>query len=418
MAKERSVCVESRPFVIGLALMFAAGWAAAADSIKIAFIGGLSGTFALQGEEQLKVFNAAADRVNARGGAMGRRIEIVPFDNKANPQDTLIVLKQVIDQDIRYVASTISSVVHAISDAVEKHNSRNPDRPVLVFNFNALDPALTEAKCSFWHFRVEPHTDMQVNALTNAMVKQSGIHKVYLINQDYAYGQSVAAAARQMLKEKRPDIQIVGDDLHPLGKVKDFSPYVAKVRASGADAVLTGNWGNDLSLLIKASNEAGLKADYYTLFGAFFGTPAAIGAAGADRVKTVWSWHINAADPAWEKLLLDYGVKYKAISDVAYIPPFRVVDLLAAAVEKAGSAEPLKVAHALEGMQYDGPTGKSWMRADDHQMIAPLYIMSFVKAGQRGVRHDAEGTGYGWRTDVLVPSEQTIPAIRCKMQRP
>lgn len=418
MATQRSVCREGRRIIIGLAVMFAAGSAAAADAIKIAFIGGLSGTFALQGEEQLKVFQAAAERVNARGGALGYKIEIVPFDNKANPQDTLIVLKQVIDQDIRFVASTISSVVHAISDAVEKHNSRNPDRPVLVFNFNALDPALTEAKCSFWHFRVEPHTDMQVNALTNAMVKQSGIHKVYLINQDYAYGQSVAAAARQMLKEKRPDIQIVGDDLHPLGKVKDFAPYVAKVRASGADAVLTGNWGNDLSLLIKASNEAGLKADYYTLFGAFFGTPAAIGAAGADRVKTVWSWHINAADPAWEKRLLDYGVKYKAVSDVAYIPPFRVVDLLAAAVEKAGSAEPLKVAQALEGMQYDGPTGKSWMRAEDHQMIAPLYIMSFVKAGQRGVKHDAEGTGYGWRTDVLIPSEQTVPAIRCKMQRP
>jgi branched-chain amino acid transport system substrate-binding protein len=287
-----------------------------------------------------------------------------------------------------------------------------------VFNFNALDPALTEGKCSFWHFRVEPHTDMQVNALTDAMVKQSGIRKVYLINQDYAYGQSVAAAARQMLKEKRPDIQIVGDDLHPLGKVKDFAPYVAKVRASGADAVLTGNWGNDLSLLIKASNEAGLKAEYYTLFGAFFGTPAAIGSAGADRMKTVWSWHINAVDPAWEKALLDYGVKYKAVSDVAYIPPFRVVDMLAAAVEKAGSSEPLKVAHALEGMQYDGPTGKSWMRSEDHQMIAPLYIMSFVKAGQRGVRHDAEGTGYGWRTDVLIPSEQTVPAMRCKMQRP
>ena len=404
--------------LIGAATAFSFGAAVAADTIKIAFIGGLSGTFALQGEEQLKVFNAAADRVNARGGVLGKKIEILAFDNKANPQDSLIVLKQVIDQDVRYVASTISSVVHAISDALEKHNSRNPDHPVLLFNFNALDPALTEAKCSFWHFRVEPHTDMQVNALTNAMVKQPGIHKVYLITQDYAYGQSVAAAARHMLKEKRPDIQIVGDDLHPLGQVKDFSPYVAKIRASGADAVLTGNWGNDLSLLIKASNEAGLKADYFTLFGAFFGTPAAIGAAGADRVKTVWSWHMNAASPDWEKRLQEYGSRYKAVADMAYIPPFRVVDMLAAAAEKAGSDEPLKVARALEGMQYNGPTGLSWMRAEDHQMLAPLYVMRFVKAGQAGVKHDAEGTGYGWKTETLLEARDTAPPVRCKMNRP
>lgn len=406
-------------FLAVLALAAAPGGVPAADSVKIAFIGGLSGTFALQGEEQLKVFNAAADGVNARGGVLGgRKIEIVAFDNKANPQDALIVLKQAMDQDIRYVASTISSVVHAISDALAKHNARNPDRPVLLFNFNALDPALTESRCSFWHFRFEPHTDMQVNALTDSMVKQKGLHKVYLLNQDYAYGQSVAAAARQMLLAKRPDIRIVGDDLIPLGKVKDFSPYVAKIRASGADAVLTGNWGNDLSLLIKASNEAGLNAAYYTLFGAFFGTPAAIGAAGADRVKTVWSWHMNAADPEWERRLLQYGVKYRAVSDVAYIPPFRVVEMLAAAIESAQSSDPHKVARALEGMRYTGPTGESWMRAEDHQMLAPLYIMSFVKVGRPGVRYDAEGTGFGWRTDTLIAARDTAPQMRCVMQRP
>ncbi len=406
-------------FVVGMSFAMVLGGAVAADSVKIAFIGGLSGTFALQGEEQLKVFNAAAEMVNSRGGVLGgRRIEIVAFDNKANPQDSLIVLKQAMDQDIRYVASTISSVAHAISEALSKYNSRNPDKPVLLFNFNALDPALTESRCSFWHFRFEPHTDMQVNALTDSMLKHPDMHKVYLLNQDYAYGQSVAAAARQMLVAKRPDIRIVGDDLIPLGKVKDFSPYVAKIRASGADAVLTGNWGNDLSLLIKASNEAGLKATYYTLFGAFFGTPAAIGSAGADRVKTVWSWHINAADPAWEKRLLEYGAKYRAVSDVAYIPPFRVIEMLANAMSSTGSADPLKVASALEGMKYAGPTGESWMRAEDHQMIAPLYVMSFVRAGQAGVRHEAEGTGFGWKTDTLIAAKDTAPQVKCAMQRP
>ncbi len=401
------------------ALALQLGGSLAADTIKIAYINSMSGTFAFQGEEQLKVFNAAADMINGQGGALGgRKIEIVTFDHKANPQEALVILKQVTDQDIRYVASTVSSVAHALSDAVAKYNERNPDRPILFLNFNALDPALTEAKCNFWHFRFEAHTDMQLNALTDSMAKDRSIQKVYLLNQDYAYGQSFAKAAREMLAAKRPDIQIVGDDLIPLGKVKDFSPYVAKIHASGADSVLTGNWGNDLSLLIKASNEAGLKATYYTLLAAFFGTPAAIGAAGADRVKSTYSWNINAADEAWEKRVLQYEARYKSVSDMAYLPPFRVLGMLADAINKTGTTDPLRVAYALEGMRYKGPTGDSWMRVEDHQMIVPLYVLTFAKAGQPGVKHDAEGTGYGWKTDGLIEAKNNVPSVKCQMQRP
>ncbi len=403
----------------GAALLLQLGGALAADTIKIAYINSMSGTFAFQGEEQLKVFNAAAEMINAQGGVLGgRKFEIVTFDDKANPQEALVVLKQVTDQDIRYVASTISSVAHALSDAVAKYNERNPDRPILFVNFNALDPALTEAKCNFWHFRFEAHTDMQLNALIDSMAKERSMQKVYLLNQDYAYGQAFAKSAKEMLAAKRPDVQIVGDDLIPLGKVKDFSPYVAKIRASGADSVLTGNWGNDLSLLIKASNEANLKATYYTLLAAFFGTPAAIGASGADRVKSTYSWNINAADEAWEKRVLQYEARYKSVSDMAYLPPFRVLGMLADAMNKAGTTDALKVAYALEGMRYKGPTGDSWMRVEDHQMMVPVYVLTFAKAGQPGVKHDAEGTGYGWKADGLIEAKSNVPPVRCQMQRP
>ena len=403
----------------GTALLLHLGAALAADTIKIAYINSMSGTFAFQGEEQLKVFNAAADMINAQGGVLGgRKFEIVTFDHKANPQEALVVLKQVNDQDIRYVASTVSSVAHALSDAVAKYNERNPERPILFVNFNALDPALTEAKCNFWHFRFEAHTDMQLNALTDSMAKERSMQKVYLLNQDYAYGQAFAKSAREMLAAKRPDVQIVGDDLIPLGKVKDFAPYVAKIRASGADTVLTGNWGNDLSLLIKSSNEAGLKATYYTLLAAFFGTPAAIGASGADRVKSTYSWSINAADEAWEKRVLQYEARYKSISDMAYLPPFRILGMLAEAMNKAGTTDTLKVAYALEGMRYKGPTGDSWMRVEDHQMMVPVYVLTFAKAGQPGVKHDAEGTGYGWKSDGLIDAKSNVPPVKCQMQRP
>jgi branched-chain amino acid transport system substrate-binding protein len=410
----RIVCLAS-------AAMFA--WnpqsAPAEETVKIAVMVGLSGTNAIYGEGQLNAFNAAAEMLNARGGVLGgRKIEIVPMDHKNTPQEALIQFKRAVDEDIHYVASTVSSIVHALSDAVAKHNARNPGQAVVLLNFNALDPALTEAKCNFWHFRFEPHTDMQLLALTGFMATQGAIRKVYLLNQDYAYGQSVSRGAREQLAAKRPDVSIVADELIPLAKVKDFAPYVAKIRASGADSVLTGNWGSDLSLLVKASKETGLKANYYALLAAGFGTPSAIGAAGADRMKTVYSWHLNATDAKWERALLDFQSKYKTNADLAYLPAFRTVDMVAAAIDKAASADPKKVAYALEAIHVAGPTGDAWMRAEDHQAIGPIYVMSFVKAGQLGVKHDVEGTGYGWKTDVVISAQDVTPPVRCSMERP
>jgi len=401
--------------------LFAAqlGGAIAAEPIKLAVLGPMSGPFALQGEERLKIFQASAELVNARGGVLGgRRIEIVAFDNKSNPQESLIVLKQAIDQEIHFIASSASNVANAISDALVKHNARNPDQRVLFFDFNALDPALTEARCNFWHFRFEVHSDTQVSVLTDYMARQPSIKKVYLLNQDYAFGQAVSKAAKEMLAMKRPDIRIVGDDFVALGKVKDFAPYIAKIRAAGADIVLTGNWGNDLSLLVKAGSEAGLKATFYAILGGYPGTWSGIGTAGGDRVKTLDAWHINAADAAWQKTLLENKTRYNTVSSGAYLPPYRVVEMLAGALGKAGSSDPVKVAYAMEGLKYAGPSGASWMRAEDHQMIAPLYILSLVKAGQAGVKYDEEKTGYGWKTEAFIDAADIVPPIKCQMERP
>ena len=405
--------------VASMAFALYCGVAASAEPVRVAYFGSLSGPFALQGEETLKNLQAAADHVNARGGVLGgRKLEIVPFDNKGNPQESLIVLKQAIDRDIRFVVSGVSNVAHALSDALEKHNQRNPEKAVVFFDYGALDPALTEAKCSFWHFRFESHAEMQVGVLTDYVAKLASVKKVYLINQDYAHGQAVSRVSVEMLAKKRPDIEVVANDFVPLGKVKDFAPYVAKIRASGADSVMTGSWGNDLSLLIKAGNEAGLNVNYYTLLAAFFGTPSAIGTSGVGRVKTIYAWNINAADPVWEKALLEYKAKYHGVTNMDYLPVFRAMEMLASAMKKAGTDDPLKVAYAMEGLGYAGPSGESWMRTEDHQLIAPIYVLDLARSGTPGVKHDAEGTGLGWKVEALVQARDTIPPIRCAMQRP
>ena len=402
-----------RRALLGVALTLAALPAAAQDSIKIGYIDPLSGAFANVGELGVHHFQFAMDRINAKGGVLGKKLELVPLDSKANPQDTQIALKKVIDDGIRFVLQgNGSNVAHAIVDTLSKHNEREPAKAVLFLNYAAVDPALTNDKCSFWHFRFDADADMKMEALTNYIAKQQGIKKVYLINQDYSFGKAVAAAAQAMMKQKRADVQIVGDELHPLGKVQDFSPYVAKIKASGADSVITGNWGNDLSLLVKAAKDAGLNVDWYTYYAGGLSTPAAIGQAGKDRVKQITEWHSNVEAAALDEELDAYKKKYN--EDFYYLRTRNLIEMVAKAFEQAKSADPVKVGIALEGMKHQTPTGEVYMKADNHQLIQPL----FVSTMSAGMKRDVENTGLGFKTDGRIEAKDTETPTTCKMKRP
>ena len=393
--------------------------APAAEPVKLAVILGLSGPFALQGEEAAKQFRGIADLINAQGGVLGGRpVEIVALDGKTNPQDSLLALTQAVGQNVQFVASAVTSVVHALSDAVAKHNERNPSRRVLLLTFDARDPAITEAKCNFWNFRFAPHIDVEMNFLTDYVARQKDLNKVYLLNQDYAYGHAVSRAARDMLSKKRADVRIVGDEFVPLGKVKDFAPYATKIRAAQADSIITGNWGNDLFLLVKAGHESGIKVRYYNFVPYLAGTATALGAASAGKVWGITNWHANAEPNPYGAYNADFKAKYKAAGNFDYLQILRTVEMLAQAIDKAQTTDPLKVSYALEGLKRNGPEGEAWMRAEDHQIVAPLYLASFAKAGQPGVTFDVENTGYGWKTEAKVEAKDAVPELKCKMERP
>ena len=392
--------------------------AIAADTVRIAFIDPLSGPFANVGEMEVRAFQYAIDLLNARGGVLGgTKLELVTFDNKANPQDSLLALKQASDQGIRYITQGNSSAVAlALSDAVSKQNARDPDRTVLYLNYAAVDPALTNERCSFWHFRFDADAEMKMSALTDTIAANKSIKKVYLINQDYSFGQAVAKAARAMLAKKRPDISIVGDDLHPLGKVKDFSPYVAKIRASGADSVVTGNWGNDFTLLVKAAKDAGLPVDYYTYYAGSPGMLTVLGDGALGHIKNV---SVVAGNPFNERntvYVTGYRDKYK--EDLILPQPGAVIEMLALAIDRARSTDPEKVARALEGTNYEYLNGPVQMRADNHQLIQPLFIASVAKVDGKEVKIDWDHSGMGWKNERRVEGRDTIMPSTCKMERP
>jgi branched-chain amino acid transport system substrate-binding protein len=398
---------------LGLTVAFLAGSAVA--DVKIAFIDPLSGGAASTGILAQKTHQFYIDAINAAGGLNGEKLELLSFDNKVNPQESLIQLKRALDDGARYVVQgNGSSVALAITDAVQKHNERNPGKEVVYLNYAAVDPALTNEKCNFWHFRFDADADMKMAALTDVIARDTKIQRVYLINQDYSFGKAVAAAANRMLAAKRPDIKVVGDELHPLQKVNDFSPYVAKIKAAGADTVITGNWSNDMVLLIKAGKDAGLKVTWETYYGGSPGAVTAIGEAGVDTLKQVSEWHRNAT-PELDATVVAFSKRFPGKeNEYAYWRAKTMWEMFAAAAKKAQSNDPVKVARALEGMRMSTSLGEVEMRADNHQILQPLYVSTL----SRGVKYDSEDTGLGWKTDAKVEGKATALATTCKMERP
>lgn len=392
---------------------------ARAEPVKIAYIEPLSGPFAGTGESGLAEFRFAADTlVNAEGGVLGgRAFEIVPFDNKLSPKESLIQLQRAIDQGIRFVAQGQgSSVAHVLLEAINKHNRRNPDERVLLLNYAAVDPALTGEKCSFWHFRWDAHADIKMDALTEVLAADQGVKRVYLIGQDYSFGKAVAAAARMMLAEKRPDIEIVGDELHPIAKVKDFTPYARKIIATNADVVITGNWGADMVGLGRAVVAAGFDGPIYTYYAAGNGITKVFGEAGKDRIRLVTDTTMN---PVASDRLKAYLMAYKAKHpdrDINLGRITNVVEMLAKAIDKAGSTDPVKVATMLEGMTFTSIWGHDLiMRAEDHQIIQDIYLL---KHTNENVLFDYDGSGFGLVKENTVQMASAGRPITCDMQRP
>ena len=390
---------------------------ALAENVKIAFIDPLSGPFAPVGQGILYSWQMIADQANKEKWSPGNTFEVVGFDNKASPQESLSQLKSAIDQGYRYVTQgNGSAAAAALLDAINKHNERNPGKEVVYINYAAVDPDLTNSKCSFWQFRIDANSDMKMEAMTTFMAKKPEIKKVYIIGQNYSFGHQVTRAAKDYLKRKRPDVQIVGDDLHPIGQVKDFAPDIAKIKASGADTVVTGNWGADLALLIKAAKDADLKADFYTYYGSTTGVPTAMGAAGADRVKYVGYWNVNNEGFVGKEIVEGFKKKYN--DDYYAMATYTGIAMLAKAFNEVKTTDPVKVAFAMEGMKWKSLNGDVEMRKADHQLQQPLYIATWTKVNGKDVKFDQENTGYGWKTDQKIDAFVAAQPTSCQMKRP
>jgi len=392
--------------------------------VRIALIESLSGAFANTGEAVFRNLVWATERVNARGGVKladgPHHLVIERYDNKGQNEEALAALRSAIDDGVTVIAQgNSSSVAAALIDAINKHNEREPGKRVLFLNYSAVDPILTNEKCSYWHFRFDAHADMRMAALMDVFKDDKAVKKVYLIGQDYSFGQAVLREGRKQIAAQRPDVQIVGDELHPIGRVKDFIPYAVKIKSSGAQAVLTGNWGNDLTLLIKAAKEVGYDGKFYTFYGNALGVPAALGDAGVGKVIAVADWFPNTPGAASENFYQSFRQRFpRPQDDYVHMRMQLMVETLAQSLEKAGSSEAGAVAAQMEKAAVDFSGFKGAMRAADHQFQQPLAVAIMDKQGAPGAKFDVEGSGYGFRVIKAISAQRAEQPTSCQMIRP
>jgi branched-chain amino acid transport system substrate-binding protein len=397
------------------ALCVSTAFAQKGETVKIAFMDPLSGPFANVGQNQLKSWQFAAETLSGAKNPAGVKFVVTGFDNKGSPQESLNTLKAAIDQGFRFITQgNGSGAALALSDAVAKHNERNPGKEVVFLNYAAVDPALTNEKCDYWHFRLDADTTMKMEALTTFMKDQPKVKKVYLLNQNYSHGHQVAKYFKEGIARKRPDVQIAGEDLHPIGQVKDFAPYVAKIKQSGADTIVTGNWGTDLTLLVKALNDAGLKLPMYTYYAQVTGTPTALAAGGDSEVYIIAYGHANHTG---EIGAMANDFKKKFNDDYYTLATYNGINLMGGAIAKAKSTDPVKVAAALEGLTVKSFAGEVTMRKSDHQLQQSMFVTKWQKADKKNP-YSIENTGY-----TTVPIKQMDPYVAstptsCQMKRP
>lgn len=392
---------------------------AVAAPVKIGLVETLSGPQASTGQVYRDAVRYAVDQINAAGGWNGEPVQLIQYDNQGGPSGAADKLKTAAAEGVQLIVQGASSAIGGqITEDVRKHNLRNPGREMVYINMGAEALDLTGEKCNFYHFRFAGNADVRTKALVQGMKKANALGtRVYAINQNYSWGQDME---RAIIANAVPGgYTVVAKTLHDVNKIQDFAPYVAKISASGADTVMTGNWSNDLLLLMKASKAAGLKARYGTVY---LDQPGNLANAGDLAIGNfvVHTFNAEAGGAQGEQFLNDY--KTRMGHAPVFVEPqtvygmLMVADALKRSPAKNGALDVVAFAKALETARIPTPMGEMSMRAADHQAQLPM-VVSVVS---REARNKVDGTDMGFEPVLLLSAQEaSTPAqTSCQMVRP
>lgn len=403
---------------LGLGFGLVAG-AACAAPLKVGLVETLSGPQASSGQAYRSAVRYGVDQINAAGGWNGEPVQLVEYDNQGGPAGAADKLKAAAADGVQIIVQGASSAVGGqITEDIRKYNLRNPGKEMVYINVGAEALDLTGEKCNFHHFRFSGNAEVRTKALVAAMKGANALGtRVYSINQNYSWGQDMEKAIVE--NAKAGGYQVVEKTLHDVNKVQDFAPYVARISAAKADTVLTGNWSNDLLLLMKATKSAGLKVRFGTVF---LDQPGNLANAGDLAVGhfVAHTFNAEAGGADGERFVNDY--KAKTGHAPVFVEPqtvygmAMVADALKRTKPEKGAFNANAFAQAMESSRIDTPMGEMRMRASDHQVLLPM-VVSMVS---RDAKMKVDGTDMGFKpVRRFTAEEAATPAqASCTMKRP
>jgi branched-chain amino acid transport system substrate-binding protein len=384
---------------------------AAGDKIVIGRVEAVSGPFKYSGDRVVLFGKEAVDEINAKGGLLGKKVVLLVEDSGFKPDvATRKAMKLILEDKVDILSGTLGSHIALAMSIVAEKNKK-----IFLLDNSEAD-SLTGTDFTPYIFRTTLTTSQRALANLSYIAKYTKFKKFYILCMDFALGREGGEAFKKYLKKKIPDAQLLGEDYHPIG-LKDFGPYVTKIIASGAEVVLTMNYGPDLRNLIVTGAQLGWKA---ITAGSYLFDPGIM-----QDVKDAALGHIVAhnslidlGNPIERKFVKDFQERHPDLDKVLNSPCYGMLTYISYqwlfdVIKKAGSTDAEKIIKTWEGMTYDWPWGKVTMRACDHQMITSIRAAAMVR------ENDLFPFPYTGKP-VFIPEEEcTVPPAetgnpRCK----
>jgi branched-chain amino acid transport system substrate-binding protein len=373
--------------LLGIGLAAAAGIpsaAGAAQPIKIGFPIPLSGPTAVYGQPILQGAEMAVAKINAKGGVLGRKLELLPRDSKANADEAVRLARElIIKNDVDFLVGTLTSAEAPAVSTVAKENR-------IVFIAPAAETMmLTDpAHIHPYIFRIATNTDIEGLSGAIEMAHWKNVKTVATIAPDYAYGRDVETAFIRNLKRLRPDIRIADEQWPKLGE-PDFTPFITAQMAKNPDAVHCSLFAGDFVTFTKEATPLGyFKAiDNRLVDGADVGTTDEARALGADYPYGIIGngydpgiWVGPNEPPAHKKFIADLeAFTHEKYPSGWSVVGYESIDALTDGIQKAGDTDSTDVAKALLGMTFDTPVGKRSFTVKSHETLSPQYWSVMVK---------------------------------------
>jgi branched-chain amino acid transport system substrate-binding protein len=334
-------------------------------------------------EPYKKGMELAVEEVNAKGGVLGRKLELVIRDDNANPGDAVRVAEELVSREkIDILTGTfLSNTGLAVADFAKQKK----------FFFLAGEPLtdkMTWQGGNQYTFRLRPGTYMQAAMLVPEAVKLKKKRWAF-VYPNYEYGQSAVAAFKGLLKAAQPDVEFVGEQATPLGKI-DAGSVAQALADAKPDAIFNVLFGADLSKFVREGNTRGLFKDREVV-SVLTGEPEYLDPLKDESpngwIVTGYPWY-GIQTPEHKAFFLAYHNKYKDYPRLGSVVGYTTIKAVAAGVAKAKSTESAKLVEAFKGLQVDTPFGKIMFRPEDHQATMGAFVGKTKNEGGKGVMVD------------------------------